>query len=105
MELFIALCIVFWAVTLVMLCGRRDIEIHSKLSWVVTLLVLNAVGALLYLFFAPKRRQVPQVPEVPPVEPEGMAWSPILGYNRFAEGEGLNPGKQTQPGEPPEATG
>ena len=104
MELIIVVCVVLWAATLFLLCTRRDIEIHSKLSWVVTLLVLNALGALLYLIFGPKRQEVPDAPDTPPYEPEGQSWNPILGYNRFPEGEGLNPKRQTFPNPASDAT-
>jgi hypothetical protein len=105
MEMIIAVCVVFWAVALVHLCTRRDIEIHRKLSWVVTILVLNALGALLYLFFGPKRSSIRERgPDVPPFQPEGRSWNPIIGENRFAEGEGLNPKEDTSPNQPPEAT-
>ena len=98
MGLFITVCVIIWAAALVSLCNRRDIDIHSKLTWVVTVLALNALGAIIYLFFGPKKR-VEDDPasrfdaEATPLTPEGESWNPILGENRMAEGEGLNPRK------------
>ncbi len=57
MELFITVFLIIWGVALVSLCSRRDIEIHSKITWLVTVLVLNALGALIYLFFGPNRKE------------------------------------------------
>ncbi len=96
MGLFIAVCAIIWLVALVSLCSRRDIEIHSKLSWLATVLVLNAVGALIYFVFGPERQTSNEAPvdaDAVPVTPEGQSWNPILGENRMAEGEGLNPKK------------
>ena len=102
MELLAILCALIWAIGLVSLCSRRDIEIHSKLSWVVTVLVLNALGALLYFIFGPRRelsdgQETAIDPDAIPVTPEGRSWNPILGENWMAEGEGLNPKKTTEP--------
>lgn len=89
-------CVLFWAATLVSLCDRRDIEIHRKLSWVVTLLVLNALGALLYLAFGPRREEVPGNadetidPDAEPYTPAAASWNPLTGQNRLAAGQGLN---------------
>ena len=97
MELLIAVCIILWLWALILLCSRRDIEIHRKLSWVVTLLVLNVIGALIYFIFAPRWSPAPIAPdqaidpEAKPINPEGRSWNPILGENRFAAGKGLNP--------------
>ena len=94
MQLFVAACVITWAVALISLCGRRDIEIHDKLTWVVTVLVLNALGALIYFIFGPRRQAIakPQIDaDAIPVTPEGTSWNPILGENRMAGGEGLNP--------------
>ena len=98
MGLFITVCVIIWGIALVSLCSRRDIEIHSKLTWVVTVLVLNALGALIYLFFGPKRREIDDRnsridADATPLTPKGQSWNPILGENRLAEGEGLNPRK------------
>ena len=98
MELFMTVCVIIWGVALVSLCSRRDIDIHSKLTWVVTVLVLNALGALIYLFVGPKRSGVgdpaSQIDaDATPLTPKGESWNPILGENRLAEGEGLNPRK------------
>jgi hypothetical protein len=96
MELLITVCLLIWAGTLMSLCSRRDIEIHSKVTWIVTVLVLNAVGALIYFIFGPSRQPVkeqeqPIDDDAVPVVPEGRSWNPILGENRMPEGEGLNP--------------
>lgn len=94
MELLITVCLIIWAVALVSLCSRRDIEIHSKLTWVVTVLVLNALGALIYFAFGPRRQTAEETPidaDAVPVTPKGKSWNPILGENRMAAGEGLNP--------------
>jgi hypothetical protein len=98
MELFITVCVIIWGIALVSLCSRRDIEIHTKLTWVVIVLALNALGALIYLFFGPKRKEVDDRTsridgKATPFTPEGESWNPILGENRMAEGEGLNPRK------------
>ena len=98
MELFITVCVIIWATALVSLCSRRDIDIHSKITWVVTVLALNALGALIYLLFGPTRKGVDDPvaridPNATPLTSEGAAWNPILGANRMAEGEGLNPRK------------
>ena len=94
MPLLITVCVLIWLSALVSLCSRRDIEIHSKLSWVVTVLVLNTAGALLYFIFAPKRTPPPKPlidDDAVPVTPEGQSWNPILGENRLPKGRGLNP--------------
>ena len=105
MRLFVVVGMVIWIWALVSLCSRRDIEIHSKVSWVVTVLVLNAAGALLYFIFGPRGqiadadRAVIDVDAVP-ITPEGTSWNPILGDNRMAEGEGLNPRQEEHQKEP-----
>lgn len=104
MELFITACLILWGGALVSLCSRRDIEIHRKVSWIVTVLVLNALGAVIYLFLGPKRSVEDDTvsrfdPEATPVTPEGESWNPIIGENRMAEGEGLNP-RKTKGGKP-----
>ncbi|MBT3294120.1 MAG: PLDc_N domain-containing protein [Verrucomicrobia bacterium] len=96
MPLFATICALIWVIALISLCGRRDIEIHSKLTWVVTVMVLNAVGAVIYFVFGPKRALAgsaapPIDADAVPFTPEGESWNPILGENRLAEGEGLNP--------------
>jgi hypothetical protein len=96
MPLFVTVCAVIWAMALISLCSRRDIDIHSKLTWVVTVLALLAPGAVIYFFFGPKRRAGDDPTtridaDATPVTPEGESWNPILGENRLAEGEGLNP--------------
>jgi len=69
-----AVCVIIWAVALMSLCSRRDIDIHSKLSWVVTVLVLNTLGALIYFLFGPKRQASGESPvdaDAVPMVPEG----------------------------------
>ena len=56
MPLLALVLAIIWIIALVSLCSRRDIDIHDKLSWVVTVLVLNALGALIYFFLGPKRQ-------------------------------------------------
>ena len=36
-------------------------------------------------------------PDAEPIEPTGQPWNPILGANRFAAGEGLNPADKKRP--------
>lgn len=100
MELLIIMCAVLWIAALVALCSRRDIEIHRKLSWVVTVLVLNALGGLLYFIFGPKSNGVkesfPIDPDAKPVSPENRSWNPILGENPFPPGQGLNPKEESR---------
>ena len=96
MQLFVFVCAVIWTLALVSLCSRRDIEIHRKLTWIVTVLALNALGAIIYFFFGPKKRAIDDPTsridaDATPVTPQGESWNPILGENRMAEGEGLNP--------------
>ncbi len=100
-----------WLVALVSLLRRRDIDIHDKLTWVVTILLLNGIGGLLYFLFGPEgeRKQEDAVPPVPPdAEPydgDGVSWNPILGENRLLPGRGLNPlpdkGRPNKPGDKP----
>ena len=95
-RLAVATSVILWVVALVGLLSRRDIDIHDKLSWVVAILLLNGIGALLYFVFGPVRQtdnsQPPTIdPNAQPISPEGESWNPILGANRMAEGEGLNP--------------
>ena len=100
MPLFVTVCTLIWAMALISLCSRRDVEIHSKLTWIVTVLVLNALGAIIYFFFGPKRIEIDDPTaqidaDATPMTPQGESWNPILGENRMAEGEGLNP-RQTE---------
>ena len=44
MGLFGIVCVIVWVIALVSLCTRRDIDINRKVTWIVTVLVLNAVG-------------------------------------------------------------
>jgi hypothetical protein len=48
------LSVIIWAVALIGLCSRRDIDVHSKISWVVVLLVFHGLGAIIYFIFSPK---------------------------------------------------
>lgn len=110
MELLITECVILWIIlwagALVSLCDRRDIEIHNKVTWIVTVLVLNLLGAILYFVFGPKR-QAPTSPECPidedavPHIPEGRSRNPILGENRMPEGQGLNPRNTRSTEQPP----
>lgn len=47
---------IIWAISLVNLCSRRDIEIHTKLSWTVALLVLNFSGSIIYYIWLARRK-------------------------------------------------
>jgi hypothetical protein len=90
------LSVLIWLAALVGLLSRRDVEIHDKLTWVVTILLLNGIGGALYFIFGPKRgssagESEPVDPDAIPINPEGKSWNPILGENRMADGEGLNP--------------
>ena len=88
---------VVWVIALVNLCSRRDIDVHSKISWVVIVVVLHFIGAIIYFIWGPKSEtKKVQKPEVPddsePFYPENMkSWNPITGYNQGESGEGLNP--------------
>ncbi len=55
MGFAIIVALAIWIFALINLCWRRDLDVHDKISWVVTLLVLNVVGAVIYLVFAPKQ--------------------------------------------------
>ena len=79
MELFIISCLLVWMWALVSVCSRRDIDIHDKVSWVVTILVLNALGAMIYLVACPKQEPTSAStcgthPDTIPESPEGRAW-------------------------------
>lgn len=97
MTFFYILGFILWLVAVVSLCSRRDIEIHAKLSWVVTVLILNVLGALIYFIFGPRRpptpsdKEIPIDPDAKPYVPPGVSWNPILGENRLPPGQGLNP--------------
>jgi len=96
----IVISLFLWIIALVALLIRRDIDIHDKLSWVVTILLLNGIGAILYFVFGPKRKYsektTPEVNEnAVPIDPEESSWNPILGQNRMSKGVGLNP-KETE---------
>ncbi|MCK5804718.1 MAG: PLDc_N domain-containing protein [Lentisphaeria bacterium] len=100
MQLAVALLLALWLISLVSLCSRRDIDVHSKITWVVVVLVFNGFGAILYFVFAPKR----QLPEDHPdvvlardcatqriVTTGSESWNPIVGCNASPPGQGLNP--------------
>ena len=97
MTFFYILGFILWIVAVVSLCSRRDIEIHAKLSWVVTVLILNVLGARIYFIFGPRRppapgdKEIPIDPDAKPYVPPGVSWNPILGENRLPPGQGLNP--------------
>ena len=95
-RLAVAASVILWLVALIGLLSRRDVDIHDKLSWVVAILLLNGIGAILYFVFGPERKPdssqtTTNDPDTRPISPEGESWNPILGVNRMAEGEGLNP--------------
>jgi len=97
----IIISLFLWIIALVALLIRRDIDIHDKLSWVVTILLLNGIGAILYFVFGPKRkyseRDKPEVNEnAVPINPEKSSWNPVLGQNRMSKGVGLNPKETDQ---------
>ena len=92
----IPVCFIIWLVALTTLLGRRDIDIHDKLSWVVVILLLNGIGGLFYFLWGPPR--APAVDEdvrIPdkgqPLNLTGTSWNPFIGENRGVPGEGLNP--------------
>lgn len=97
MNLFYLVCIVVWIATLISLFRRRDIESGKRIYWIVTVLVLNVVGALLYILFGPPRTGDPVSaeaeidPNAKPVLSGETSWNPIQGENRFPPGQGLNP--------------
>ncbi len=97
MKLFYLICAAIWIATLVSLLRRRDIAFRRKQAWVAAVLVLNVIGVLLYFLIGPRRvcarppAEAEIDPGAEPVLPEGTAWNPILGENRFPPGQGLNP--------------
>ena len=60
MEGAIVISLIIWGIALVGLCSRRDIEIHNKISWLVTILVLNVVGAIFYFIFSVEVKKLKQ---------------------------------------------
>jgi predicted membrane channel-forming protein YqfA (hemolysin III family) len=56
----IVVSLIIWGIALVGLCSRRDIDVHSKISWLVVILVLNIVGAIIYFIFSPEVKKVEQ---------------------------------------------
>jgi uncharacterized membrane protein YcfT len=96
-PIIVLLALLIWGAALIGLCSRRVIDVHSKISWIVILLVFNALGALVYFLFGPRAKKIPFTkPEIPedsePIIPEHMqSWNPITGYNSGKQGEGLNP--------------
>ena len=94
-ELAIFLLLVLWLAGVISLCGRRDIDVHDKISWLATILILNGFGSLLYFAYGPKRKrcgdhpdQIPS-PEARPLE-NALVYNPILGGNFNGNGQGLN---------------
>ena len=98
----VIISLIIWLAALVGLLSRRDVEIHEKLSWVVTIIVLNGIGGLLYFTFGPRAEQEQDQnefldhldPNAKPFRVEGTSWNPILGENRLTKGEGLNPASE-----------
>ncbi len=87
MKLFLFVSLILWAIALVSLCSRRDIDVHRKITWVVIVLVLNGLGAVLYLLFGPARHVSE---DGTPVDTQGESWNPFIGQNRMGDGKGLN---------------
>lgn len=102
MTLLYIIGLILWIAAIVSLCSRRDVEIHRKLTWVVTVLVLNVLGALIYFIFGPRRAPQPTDkeiridPDAKPYVPAGVSWNPILGENRLPPGQGLNPKSENE---------
>ncbi|MCC5850685.1 MAG: PLDc_N domain-containing protein [Verrucomicrobia bacterium] len=85
-----------WYLPLISLCKRRDLDIHVKINWIVTILVLGLIGSVIYLLFGPSRPYESEYdPDVEPYEPGGKTWNPILGTNDFQQGVGLNPNRKS----------
>ena len=55
MYLLILLSFIAWGMALIGLCSRRDIDVHSKISWLVVILVFHGIGAILYFLFSSNR--------------------------------------------------
>jgi predicted membrane channel-forming protein YqfA (hemolysin III family) len=97
MKLIYVICIVVWIATLISLFRRRDMESGKRILWIVTVLVLNVIGVLLYFLFGPRRASAPISgdaeidPNAEPVLSGETSWNPIQGENRFPAGQGLNP--------------
>ena len=106
MTLLTIIGLIIWLAAVVSLCSRRDIEIHSKLTWVVTVLILNILGAIIYFIFGPRHAPEPEDkeveidPDAKPFVPPGVSWNPILGENRLPSGQGLNPKSEPAPDDP-----
>ncbi len=91
---------VLWLAGLVHLSLRSDIDRHDKGTWLVVLLLLNGVGAVIYMFFGPRGTLsadhpdaiLPPDSDVSPIVNSGAeSWNPIQGSNAGAPGVGLNP--------------
>ena len=97
MNLIYMICIVVWIATLISLFRRRDVGSGKRIYWIVTVLVLNVLGVLLYFLFGPPRTGDPISaeaeidPNAEPVLSGETSWNPIQGQNRFLPGQGLNP--------------
>lgn len=106
MTLLTIIGLIIWLAAVVSLCSRRDIEIHSKLTWVVTVLILNILGAIVYFIFGPRHAPEPAEnefridPNAKPFVSPGVSWNPILGENRLPSGQGLNPKSEPAPDDP-----
>ena len=118
MNLIYLICIVVWIATLISLFRRRDIGSGKRIYWIVTVLVLNVLGVLLYFLFGPPRTGDPISaeaeidPNAEPVLSGETSWNPIQGQNRFPPGQGLNPkeddrvnGQQADDAPPAEGSG
>ena len=77
MNLFYLVCIVVWIATLISLFRRRDIGSGKRIYWIVTVLVLNVLGVLLYFLFGPHEQAI-QSPRRP---------KSIPTLNRFCPGK------------------
>jgi hypothetical protein len=66
MKIIAIILFVIWVISLISLCSRWDIDVHTKISWIVLLLVLNGIGALIYLLFGPESAQQKESrPDIP----------------------------------------
>ena len=85
MQFLWLIAVLIWIAGLVSILRRRDIDIHDKLTWVVVILLLNALGAILYFIFVAGPRVDPEDhPDAilgPDAEPfaADTEWDPIRG--------------------------
>lgn len=55
MQLVILIvALIIWGAALIGLCSRRDIDVHTKITWLVVILIFHALGAIVYFIFSPK---------------------------------------------------